>query len=194
MRHDFRTYAQTRPTFPNHRCKHTHKNARNCIDMLCLSASSDSLLMTAVAKMAAMPACWGRSWISECRAAGYAGSSFTRTLWVWVPEDWSAVEQDSVARSASPLDSSCVSLQNNAPPVKQTVTVRVSSNTVVNVKGACGSVLVLYPDCRWCSLTPWGLRSQQSFWASSLPPHTPETLQASKHTQRERETRSAVQF
>lgn len=23
MRHDFRTYAQTRPTIPNHRCKHT---------------------------------------------------------------------------------------------------------------------------------------------------------------------------
>ncbi len=125
MRHGFHTYAQTRPIILNHRCKHTNKNARKCIDT-CLSASSDSLLMTAVAKMAAMPACWGRSWISECSAAGYAGSSFTRTLWVGVSANWSTVEQDSVARRASPLDSSCVSLQNNAPPVKQTVTVRVS--------------------------------------------------------------------
>lgn len=70
MHHDLRTYAKTRPTIPHHRYKHTHKNTRSCEDMLCLSASSDSLLTTAVAKMAAMPACCGRSWISECRAAG----------------------------------------------------------------------------------------------------------------------------
>lgn len=45
-----------------------------------LSVPGDSLLTTAVARMAAMPACCGSNWMSECSAAGYGeslGSAFT---------------------------------------------------------------------------------------------------------------------
>ena len=85
-----------------------------------------SLFTTAVAKIAAMPACCGRSWMSERSAAGYSGSSFT-TGCFWVTrlsggDSWSRGEEELAgggnreARSSSPATSSLVTLQNSSSP------------------------------------------------------------------------------
>lgn len=86
------------------------------------------LLTTAVAKMAAMPACCGRSWMSERSASGYSDSSFTAGGF-WVTrlsggESWARGDEeeepdggdDREARSLSPAASSLVTLQNNFSP------------------------------------------------------------------------------
>lgn len=90
------------------------------------SSIQNSLLTMAVAKMAAMPACCGRSWISECSAAGYSGSSFTTGCFcvtrLSAGESWASEEEEesrggeTEAKSFSPAVSSLVTLQNSWSP------------------------------------------------------------------------------
>lgn len=71
-----------------------------------------SLLMTAVARMDAMPACWGRSWMSACagaRHSGSVGSSFTG--WLGVPRGSAAVRS---VLSSPPAGTGLVSLHQRA--------------------------------------------------------------------------------
>lgn len=71
-----------------------------------------SLLMTAVARMDAMPACWGRSWMSVCegvRLSGSVGSFFTGCLGVL----WGSVTRSTL--SSPPAGTGFVSLHQRAP-------------------------------------------------------------------------------
>lgn len=88
-----------------------------------------SLLTTAVAKMAAMPACWGSSWMSERSAAGYRGSSFTAGC--SGGDSWAAREEkeeeeeggrgDREARSFPLALTFVVTLQNSSSPGSQQI-------------------------------------------------------------------------
>jgi hypothetical protein len=69
-----------------------------------------SLLMTAVARMDAIPACWGSSWMSVCTGAGLSGSAGSFTGWLEVL--WDSVVRST--RRRPPAGTGLVTLHQRA--------------------------------------------------------------------------------